>query len=99
MGFRLARARALGARLAVGLGTMLVLVPLVLAALYAAVGVPPGLPLETTILESAMPPMITAAILAADRGLEPPLARAMVGLGTPLGALTVFGWSVLLAGR
>jgi predicted permease len=96
VGFRLERVPALGAPLAVGLGTKLVLAPLALGALYTLVGVPLQLPLQTTLLEASMPPMITAGILAADRGLEPPLARAMVGLGTPLGAATAVLWSLLL---
>ncbi|MEQ1568106.1 MAG: AEC family transporter [Myxococcota bacterium] len=83
--------------LAVGLATKLVAVPFALLGLYLAVGVDPGLPLRVTVLEGAMPPMITGAILAADRGLAPTLANRMVGIGIPLGVATVAAWSVALA--
>lgn len=84
------------APLAVGLLLKLVCVPALLTALYLAIGVPPGLPLRVTVLEAAMPPMITGAILAIDHGLAPALAGRMVGLGIPLGVVTVAAWSRLL---
>ncbi len=82
--------------LALGLGLKLALVPALLLGLYLSVGVGRGQALATTVLEAAMPPMITGAILAADRGLAPSLARAMVGVGIPLGVLTAWLWSRLL---
>jgi hypothetical protein len=97
VGFRLepAAAEDLGP-LVHGLLLKLVLSPAILLGLYLLLGAPPGTVLQATVLEAAMPPMITAAILATDRGLAPPLARAMVGVGLPVGVLTVWLWSGLL---
>jgi predicted permease len=97
VGLRAGAGAGFGAPVVVGLATKLVLVPVALWAVYAAVGVAGGLPLQTTLLEASMPPMITAGILAADRGLAPPVARAMVAVGTPLGALTTLVWSSILS--
>lgn len=47
----------------------------------------------TVTLQAAMPPMITAGILAAESGLAPRLASALVGLGLLLALL----WLPLLA--
>lgn len=44
-----------------------------------------------------MPPMISAAIVAADHRLDQPLAALMVGLGIPLSFATLPAWSWLLA--
>ena len=97
VGFRLERtAPDQAGPLLHGLLLKLVLVPAALLAIYLLAGVPHGMPLRATVLEAAMPPMITSAILAADRGLEPGLARAMVGVGIPIGVLTAWSWSLLL---
>jgi hypothetical protein len=40
--------------------------------------------------------MITAAMLAVEEDLDPPLATLMVGLGVPASLLTVGAWSLLL---
>jgi malate permease and related proteins len=41
------------------------------------------------VLESAMAPMISAAILASDHDLEPDLANAVLGVGILLSFVTV----------
>ncbi|HEV8693702.1 MAG TPA: AEC family transporter [Lysobacter sp.] len=48
---------------------------------------------RTTVLESAMPPMVTAGALAIAHGLAPRLAAAMVGYGVLLGLLTLPLWA------
>lgn len=83
------RARAGG--LALGLVFKLVLAPaLVVLALWA-------LPVEpmvrkATIMQNAMAPMVSGAILAAEYRLDPELAALMVGFGIPLSFLTVLLW-------
>jgi predicted permease len=51
---------------------------------------------DTTVLESAMPPMITASALAISHRLGPGLAAALVGYGTVLALLTLPLWAWLL---
>lgn len=83
------RARAGG--LALGLVFKLVLAPaLVVLALWA-------LPVEpmvrkATIMQNAMAPMVSGAILASEHKLDPELAALMVGFGIPLSFLTVLLW-------
>lgn len=62
-----------------------------------------GASLDIAVLQSAMAPMISAALLAQQEDLEPPLATAIVGLGIiislvtiPVAAWLLSGWSVLL---
>jgi hypothetical protein len=75
--------------LALGLGYKLVLAPLaVTLALLALPGISP-LAFEVSVLQAAMAPMVTSAILAADNGLDPELSALMVGLGIPLSFVTV----------
>lgn len=52
---------------------------------------------NTVVLESAMPPMITAAALAISHRLAPGLASAMVGYGILLSLATLPAWAWLLA--
>jgi hypothetical protein len=68
----------------------------VLLGLYLGLGAQRDGVLAVTILEAAMAPMITGAVLAAERDLAPSLASNMVGLGVPLSLLTVPAWAWLL---
>ena len=52
--------------------------------------------LTISVLESAMAPMISAAILAEQHELNPPLANMMVGIGILLSFITVPLWNALL---
>lgn len=84
--------RGQGGRLAVGLGYKMVLAPaLVLAMLWA---VHPSLtPVErVTIVQAAMPPMVTSAVLAADNQLDAELASGLIALGLFVGVVTVPLW-------
>ncbi|RYZ37718.1 MAG: AEC family transporter [Myxococcaceae bacterium] len=74
--------------LALGLSYKLVLAPLVLLAVLAFM---PGLALvvkQATVLQIAMAPMVTGALLAAEYELDPELAVLMVGVGIPLSFFT-----------
>ena len=70
-----------GRNLAIGLTFKLVLAPLVLFLLYVPLLGAHGQAIQITLFEAAMPPMITAAILATEHDLDPPLANLMVAVG------------------
>jgi hypothetical protein len=53
---------------------------------------------RTTVLESAMPSMVTAGALAIAHNLAPRLAAAMVGYGLLLSLLTLPAWAHLAVG-
>ena len=74
--------------LAVGLGWKLLLAPLLCWGLGMAVGVG-GLTLTVGVLQAAMAPMISAAILADQYDLDPPLANTVLGFGILLSLLTI----------
>ena len=82
--------------LAVGLALKLAVMPLLALALAPVLGLE-GLGHDAVVLESAMPPMITAAALAISHRLAPGLAAAMVGYGILLSLLTLPAWAGLLA--
>lgn len=78
--------------LTLGLAYKLLLGPAILALLYFKLFGASGTAVNVTIFEAAMPPMITAGIIAADHDLEPELVALMVGIGIPLSFLTLAGW-------
>ena len=73
---------------AIGLSWKLALAPLAIYALGLVTGVS-GLVLTIAVLQCAMAPMISAAILADQHHLEPPLANTVLGLGILLSLITV----------
>ena len=74
--------------LLLGLGWKLLLAPMAALALGLAAGVG-GLTLTVGVLQAAMAPMISAAILADEYGLEPSLANTILGAGIVLSLATV----------
>jgi predicted permease len=82
--------------LTLGLVFKLVLTPLLFVFLYKIVIPGKGLLVDVSLIESAMPPMISGAILASNYGLKPKLSNLMVGVGIPLSLLTVYLWYLLL---
>lgn len=77
--------------LALGLGLKLVLGPaLVFVTLWVA-GID-GQLARVALIESAMPPMVTAGVLAAGAGLSPRLSIAMTGLGLVASLITLPLW-------
>jgi predicted permease len=84
--------------LAIGLGLKLLVLPAVFYVFYVHVLSLQGLAVQVTILQSAMSPMITAAVLAAELGLDVELAGLMLGVGIPLSLVTVPLWKLLLRG-
>jgi predicted permease len=84
--------RALGASLFL----KLVLAPCMALVLLRAFGIH-GLEASAAVLESAMPPMITAGALAMAHGMAPRLAAALVGYGIPVSLVVVPAWAWVLA--
>ena len=87
-----------GRNLAIGLAFKLVLAPLVLFLLYVPMLGAHGQPIQITLFQAAMPPMITSAILATEHDLDPPLATLMVTVGLVLSFATLTGWWWLMQG-
>ena len=75
--------------LALGLGYKLVLAPVMVALVLLVLPGIGRLTFEVSVLQAAMAPMVTSAILAADHGLDPELSALLVGLGIPLSFATV----------
>lgn len=71
-----------------GLGWKLLLAPLLCWMLGMATGVH-GLVLTVGVLQAAMAPMVSAAILADEYELEPALANTVLGAGIVLSLLTI----------
>jgi malate permease and related proteins len=86
--FRLHLGRSQLGALGLGLGWKLLLAPLLCLGLGLATGVS-GLVLTVGVLQAAMAPMISAAILANQYELEPPLANTVLGAGILLSLATV----------
>ncbi len=83
--------------LAIGLSFKLLVAPLAIYLLYVQLLGAHGQAIGVTIFEAAMPPMITAAIVATEHDLNPPLANAMVAVGLLASFATLYGWSHMLA--
>ena len=75
--------------LSLGLFFKLALAPAIFALVYALIFQQRGLAVQVTLLEAAMAPMITAAVIAAEFDLDTELANLMVGIGIPLSLITV----------
>jgi hypothetical protein len=83
------------APVAIGLSWKLLLAPLLMLGLGSALAVSSAV-LSIAVLQAAMAPMISAAILAEQHDLEPDLANAILGIGIVLSLLSVTAWHVLL---
>ncbi len=87
-----------GRNLALGLLFKLVLAPLAVFLLYVPLLGAQGQAIQVTLFEAAMPPMITAAIVAGEHDLDPPLANLMVAVGLLMSFVTLYGWWHLFSG-
>ena len=83
--------------LALGLFFKLMLTPLFFLVLYKFILNGQGVIVDVSIMEAAMAPMITGAILASTYGLKPKLSSMMIGIGIPLSFLTLAFWYWLLS--
>ncbi|MGL2966725.1 AEC family transporter [Flavobacterium sp. XGLA_31] len=82
--------------LRLGLLFKLFITPLFFFVLYKIILHGNSLPVNVSIMESAMAPMITGAILASNYGLKPKLSSMMVGIGIPLSFATLAFWYFIL---
>lgn len=82
--------------LSFGLLFKLLIMPLFFLILYKILLNGKGLAVDVSVMESAMAPMITGAILASNYGLKPKLSNMMVGIGIPLSFLTLSFWYFIL---
>lgn len=82
--------------LAIGLLLKLLLIPL---ALFVSLSIFTDMPIaaKASILEAAMPTMITAGALASSHNLAPKLCSALVGYGLLLSLFTVPIWAWLIS--
>lgn len=78
-----------------GLSWKLGLAPLLVLAIGTALHIQQPI-LTVTLLDAAMAPMVTAAILAEQGDLDPPLANMMVGVGILVSFITVPLWNLLV---
>lgn len=79
-----------------GLTYQLIIVPLIILGLFYFVLGKTDLATKVCIIEAAMAPMITGAILASNYGLKPELSNMMVGYGIPISFITLSGWYFLI---
>lgn len=82
--------------LSLGLLVKLLLIPVFFLLVYKVLLNKEGEYIDIAIIETATPPMITAAIIASSHGLKPRLAGMMVGIGIPLSTLTLAFWYFVL---
>lgn len=83
--------------LRLGLFFRLVVVPLVILVLYVFILKQHSEAIKITIMEMAMAPMITGAILASTYGLKPRLSSMMIGFGIPISFITLTIWYWILS--
>lgn len=95
MRLRLPRRDGSLAPLVAGLSLRMALIPAAVYAVALAVG-GDGVVWDTTVLESAMPPMVSASVVAIDAGLDERLAANLVGVGVLAAMATLPLWSLLL---
>lgn len=82
--------------LAAGLLFKLIIFPLIIFILYYLILKQNGEVIEISLMEAAMAPMITSAILASSHDLEPKLCNLFIGIGIPLSFLTLTLWYLVL---
>lgn len=79
-----------------GLFFKLLLFPLIIFILFFIILKQTGATVEISLMEGAMAPMITAAIIASAHQLEPRLCNLFIGIGIPLSFLTLSLWYLVL---
>ncbi len=82
--------------LSIGLLYKLILAPAVIYLLYYVFLNQKGLPIDVSLMESAMPPMVMGSVMAVSYNLNPKLSNLMVGLGIPVSFITLYFWFTLI---
>lgn len=95
--FSRAALKTYGGPLAAGLIFKLLAFPLFFFCLLRFFVPPESLLYRVSIIEAAMGPMITAAVVAVDFELEPELAQLMVGVGIPVSLLSLPLWHFIVS--
>lgn len=80
-----------------GLFYKLILAPLSIFIIYVLIFDQGGIPIQVSILLSAMAPMISGGILAVHFNLKPKLANFIIGVGIPIAFITAFLWYLIIA--
>lgn len=80
-----------------GLFFRLILTPLIIFILYVFIFNQHSEAIKITIIEIAMAPMITGAILASTYGLKPKLSSMMIGFGIPISFVTLAIWYFIVS--
>jgi malate permease and related proteins len=80
-----------------GLFYKLLLAPAAIYLLYVGLLKGKGMMIQVSVMEAAMAPMITGAIVATNNNLNPRLANMMTGLGIPLSFLTLVMWYFIMS--
>lgn len=80
-----------------GLGLSLIFAPALVYLILGLILDYEGLVFQVTVMEIAMPPMITASIIAIKFNLKPKLASLMVGVGIPISLVTLSIWYWILS--
>ncbi|MBP1225068.1 AEC family transporter [Flavobacterium sp. 1355] len=78
--------------LRLGLFYKLILAPFIILVLYVFILKQHSEAIKITLMEMAMAPMITGAILASTYGLKPKLSSMMIGFGIPISFVTLAVW-------
>ena len=79
-----------------GLIFKLLLAPLLLFCIAYVLFNKSGILFDVAFIECAMPPMITASIIANQYKLEGDLANALVTYGIPMSFLTIWMWEIII---
>lgn len=82
--------------LRLGLFFRLILSPFVILVLYVFIFKQHSEAIKVTLMEVAMAPMITGALLASTYGLKPKLSSMMIGFGIPISFVTLAVWYFIL---
>jgi malate permease and related proteins len=78
--------------LCLGLGYKLLMCPALAIGVLWVIHAKTGMSSHVMVIESAMPPMIGAGVVAIQAKLDPDLVTLMIGLGIPIGFSTVPAW-------
>ena len=82
--------------LRLGLFFKLIITPAIFLLVYKIILGGKGIVVDVSVMESAMAPMITGAVLASSYGLKPKLSSMMVGIGIPLSFITLAFWYFII---
>lgn len=78
--------------LRLGLAYRLLFAPALIYFLYVVVMGQHSKMIQVSVMESAMAPMISSAIIASSYGLKPRLCNMMIGFGIPISFITLIFW-------